>query len=503
MTPVLEVRNISKYFPGVKALEDVSFAINKGEVVGLIGENGAGKSTLLKVLNGIYAPDSGGVFVNDKPVNINSPREAFDAGIAMVFQEQSVLPTLTVAENIFLGREEEFIRYGLISKKRTNEAAAAELAKVHLNVNPATRCANLTFAERQMVEIAKALSLDSRIKGEVTVLLDEPTSVLEKKEVDLLFQIVNDLKHRASFVFISHRLEEVLQVSDRIYVLRDGKSVAELSAKQATIKQLHQHMVGRQLHNEYYREAKQSVPQNHVVLEARNLSKANSFSDVSFKLHKGEVLGIAGVIGSGREDLAKCLSGHAVADSGRIISNDRAISILQPADATAHSIGLVPAERKVEGMVASFTVSENMTLAALPKFVSAGFIRTGDETKIAKSWIDRLSIKTPSTKTMLGSLSGGNQQKVVLSKWRIAGVSVLILDHPTRGIDVGAKEDVYELIRDMTAEGLAIFLLGDTLDEVIGLSNRILVMRDGRITQEFESPAGSKPSQVDLVPYMV
>jgi ribose transport system ATP-binding protein len=503
MTPVLEVRSVSKTFPGVKALEDVSFAINKGEVVGLIGENGAGKSTLLKILNGIYMPDGGGVFVNGKPVSINSPREAFDTGIAMVFQEQSVLPTLTVAENIFLGREEEFIRFGLISKRRMNEAAASELAKVHLNVNPATRCADLTFAQRQMVEIAKALSLDSRIKGDVTVLLDEPTSVLEKKEVDLLFRIVNDLKHRASFVFISHRLEEVLHISDRIYVLRDGKSVAEVAAKQATIKQLHQHMVGRQLHHEYYREVRQALPQNNVVLEARDLGKENSFSDVSFKLHKGEVLGIAGVIGSGREDLARCLSGHSVADSGSIISNGQSIVIKQPSDATAHSIGLVPAERKVEGIVASFSVSENMTLAALPKFVSAGVIRIRDETKTAQSWIDRLSIKTPSAKTMAGSLSGGNQQKVVLSKWRIADVSVLILDHPTRGIDVGAKEDVYDLIRDMTAEGLAIILLGDTLDEVIGLSNRILVMRDGRITQEFESPAGGKPSQVDLVTHMV
>jgi ribose transport system ATP-binding protein len=503
MTAVLEVRNVSKSFPGVKALEDVSFAINKGEVVGLIGENGAGKSTLLKVLNGLYAPDSGGVFVNGKSVSINSPRQAFDAGIAMVFQEQSVLPTLTVAENIFLGREEEFIRFGLISKRRMNEAAAVELEKVQLKVNPATRCANLTFAERQMVEIAKALSLDSRIKGDVTVLLDEPTSVLEKKEVDLLFRIVNDLKHRASFVFISHRLEEVLQISDRIYVLRDGRSVAEVEAKQATVKQLHQQMVGRQLHTEYYREARQALPQIDIVLEAKNLSKAAAFTDVSFKLHKGEVLGIAGVIGSGREDLARCLSGHAIADSGSIVSNGHSVVVRQPADAAAHSIGLVPAERKVEGIVASFTVSENMTLAALPKFVSAGVIRTSDEAKTAQSWINRLSIKTPSTKTMLGSLSGGNQQKVVLSKWRIADVSVLILDHPTRGIDVGAKEDVYELIRDMTAEGLAIILLGDTLDEVIGLSNRILAMRDGRITQEFESPAGNKPSQIELVTHIV
>ncbi len=503
MTAVLEVRNISKSFPGVKALEDVSFAINKGEVVGLIGENGAGKSTLLKVLNGIYAPDKGGVFVNGRPVKINSPRAAFDAGIAMVFQEQSILPTLTVAENIFLGREEEFIRFGLVSRKRMNAAAAAELAKVHLDIDPSKRCSDLTFAERQMVEIAKALSLDSHIKGDVTVLLDEPTSVLDKKEVDLLFRIVGDLKQRASVVFISHRLEEVLEICDRIYVLRDGKSVAELSRDQATIKQFHQHMVGRQLHNEYYREARQALPQNEVVLEARNLSKQGVFADVSFKLHKSEVLGIAGVVGSGREGLARCLSGHLAADGGTILVKGEPANIAAPSDATSRGIGLVPAERKIEGLLASFSVAENMTLAALPRFVSGGVIKTAEESRVAEQWIDRLSIKTPSAKTLAGSLSGGNQQKVVLSKWRIAGVDVLILDHPTRGIDVGAKEDVYELIRDMTAEGLAVILLGDTLDEVIGLSSRILVMRDGRVTREFESPLGSKPAQVELVSYLM
>jgi ribose transport system ATP-binding protein len=501
--PVLEIRGVSKSFPGVKALDDVSFAINKGEVVGLIGENGAGKSTLLKILNGIYHPDSGGIYVDGRPVAISSPRQAFDSGIAMVFQEQSVLSTLTVAENIFLGREEEFLRFGLLSKKRMNLAAAQELRKVHLDVNPATRCADLSFAGRQMVEIAKALSLDSRIKGHVTVLLDEPTSVLERKEIDLLFSIVRDLKQRASFVFISHRLEEVLDISDRVYVLRDGRSVKELVAKDATVKDLHHLMVGRQLHHEYYREARQSAPASEVVLECADLSKAGAFSNISFKLHAGEVLGIAGVIGSGREDLARCLAGHSPATGGSVKVGGRPVRLAAAHDATAHGIGLVPAERKVEGLVASFTVTENMTLAALPRFVSGGIIRFAEENRIALDWIARLKIKTPSATTMVGSLSGGNQQKVVLAKWRIAGVKVLIMDHPTRGIDVGAKEDVYELIRDITSEGLAIILLGDTLEEVIGLSNRILVMRDGEVTASFDASPGAKPKQVDLVSHMV
>lgn len=503
MVPVLEVRNISKSFPGVKALDNVSFAINKGEVVGLIGENGAGKSSLLKVLNGIYRPDEGSVLVGGQPITITSPRHAFDSGIAMVFQEQSILPTLTVAENIFLGREEEFLRYGLISKSRMNAAAAEELKKVHLKTHPATRCADLTFADRQMIEIAKSLSLDSRINTDVTILLDEPTSVLEKKEIELLFQIIGDLKQRASIVYISHRLEEVLEISDRVYVMRDGKIVQELAAKDATVKELHQHMVGRQLHHEYYREARQATPTAKTVLECANLSKSGVFANINFALHEGEVLGIAGVIGSGREDLARCLAGHTPSDGGTLRIGGTEVQFSAPYDATAKGIGLVPSERKVEGLVAPFSVAENMTLAALPKFVSGGVIRFADENAVAADWVSRLKIKTPSNATMAGSLSGGNQQKVVLAKWRIAGVRVLILDHPTRGIDVGSKEDVYELVRDMTSEGLAVILLGDTLDEVIGLSNRILVMRDGEITARFEAPPGGKPTQVELVRHMV
>src|SRR4051794_25827727 len=474
MDLVLEVRGISKSFPGVRALDNVSFAIGRGEVVGLIGENGAGKSTLLKVLNGIYQPDAGAVLVNGREVRINSPREAFDKGIAMVFQEQSILPSLTVAENMFLGREEEFVRLGLISKARMNKAAAAELRKVHLDIDPGRRAADLSFADRQMIEIAKALSLDSRIDGGVTILLDEPTSVLERKEIELLFTIIADLKARASIVFISHRLDEVLEIADRIYVMRDGKVVKELPARGTTVKELHQHMVGRQLHHEYYREARQVAPSPKVVLEARDLCKKGAFSNVNLSLHEGEIIGIAGVIGSGREELARCLAGHARFDSGTLAVAGKVMRLEAASDAARVGIGLVPSERKIEGLVGPLSVAENMTLAALPKFTQTGVIRFAEEEEVATGWIGRLKIKTPSTATMVGSLSGGNQQKVVLAKWRIAGVRVLILDHPTRGIDVGAKEDVYELVRDMAAEGLGLILLGDTLEEVIGLSSRIL-----------------------------
>jgi ribose transport system ATP-binding protein len=503
MQPVLEIRGVSKSFPGVKALDDVSFSVSRGEVVGLIGENGAGKSSLLKILNGIYQPDAGAVYLNGAPTRISSPRDGFDKGVAMVFQEQSIFSNLTVSENIFLGRETEFLRGGLISKRLMNAAAAVELRKVRLDVRPDARCADLTFADRQMVEIAKALSLDSRIKGDIAILLDEPTSVLEKKEIALLFEIIDDLKRRASIVFISHRLDEVLEISDRVYAMRDGKVVFETPAKATTIKELHQYMVGRQLHHEYYREARQTTPTDTPVLEAQSLTKRGAFADVSFMLRQGEILGVAGVIRSGREELAKCLAGHKSFDAGVLKVAGRTVSFRAAHEATAQGVGLIPSERKTEGLVASFSVAENMTLAALPKFVARGVIQFAQEKKIAQEWVSRLKIKTPSLATAVGSLSGGNQQKVVLAKWRVAGVRVLILDHPTRGIDVGAKEDVYELIRDMTAAGLSIVLLGDTLDEVIGLSNRILVMRDGAVVATFEAPPSKKPAQLDIVGHMV
>ena len=503
MTAVLEVRHATKSFPGVKALDDVSLEIRKNEVVGLIGENGAGKSTLLKVLNGVYTVEEGEVRVNGRATPLAGPRDAFDHGIAMVFQEQSILTTLSVAENIFLGRENEFLRWGVLDKAAMNAAASVELRKVHLDVDPATSCGDLTFAERQMVEIAKAISLDTRVEGDIVILLDEPTSVLESKEIEVLFELVRELKDRAAFVFISHRIDEVLDVSDRVYVMRDGKVVAETSAAEVSIGRLHELMVGRALHHEYYREARQGEPGTEVAMVARDLSSRTGFRDVSFTLRKGEILGIAGVIGSGREALARCLAGLARIDSGTLEIGGEVRRFRRPSEAVAAGVGYLPRERRIEGVVTGVPVIENMTMSALDRFTAAGLIQRGRERTVARDWIDKLSIKTPSPDTFAGSLSGGNQQKVVLSKWRIADSDIVILDHPTRGIDVGAKEDVYELIRDMTGEGIAILLLADTLEEVIGLSHTIIVMRDGEESARFDAPPGAKPGQVDLIRHMV
>jgi len=503
MTTVLELRNASMSFPGVKALDDVSIVVNPNEIVGLIGENGAGKSTLLKVLTGIYHLDEGELFINGSAQKLRSPRDAFDHGVAMVFQEQSVIATLTAAENIFLGRENEFVRGGLINKRAMNEAARVELAKVHLDINPAIRCSNLTFAQRQMVEIAKALSLDSRIDGDIVILLDEPTSVLERREVQLLFEIVRELKTRAAIVFISHRLDEILDISDRIYVMRDGAVVQETTSEDASVTSLHEHMVGRQLHHEYYRENRQRSTFGNIALSVRNLTRKGQFHDISFDVREGGILGIAGVVGSGREELARCLAGLAPADSGEIRIQDNVVSLSNPQKAVNAGFGFVPSERRIEGLVGALSVTENMTLSAPEDFTRNGFIQFEKERQEAARWIERLQIKTPSARTFASSLSGGNQQKVVLSKWRIAGSRISILDHPTRGVDVGAKEDVYEMIRDMADEDIAIILLGDTLEEVIGLSNSILVFKDGEISATFDAPVGQKPDQVDLIAKMV
>ncbi len=503
MAPVLELKNVTKEFPGVRALDSVDLHVDRNEVVGLIGENGAGKSTLVKILAGIHRVDAGEMHFEGKAVTFRTPREAFNRGLAMVFQEQSIIQTLTVAENIFLGREQEFLRFGIIDKRAMNAAAKVELAKVHLDCDPAMKCSKLDFAARQMVEIAKALSLDGRIDGEIIILLDEPTSVLEQREIDLLFDIIGELKSKASIIFISHRLDEVLEVSDRVYVLRDGAVVHKVASSDASISGLHEHMVGRQLDHEYYRENLQRTAFGEPVLSVRNLTIDGEFQDLSFDLAEGEILGLAGVVGSGREALARCLGGLLPPTGGEVLIEGNPVRLNHPHQAVDAGFGFVPSERKSEGIVNGMSVSENMTLAAGARFSKFGFIEFDRERSECQRWIDRLRIRTPGAGTPIQSLSGGNQQKVVLSKWQIFGSRVAVLDHPTRGIDVGAKEDVYDLIREMADQGAAILLLGDTLEEVIGLSNRILVLKDGKVSASFDAPVGSKPAQIDLISNMV
>lgn len=499
---MLMLKNVSKNFPGVRALDDVSLAIGPNEIVGLIGENGAGKSTLMKLLTGAYRPDGGVIELDGKPLVIRNPRDATAKGIAMVYQEQSILPNLTVAENLFLGREREFVTLGCMNWRKLKRAAEKELATVHLDIPPLTLCEDLSFGQRQMVELARALSLASRAGGNPVILLDEPTSVLEAGEIEILFGLVRELKSRASFVFVSHRLDELLSLSDRVYVMKDGKVVAQMPAAEASVNQLHELMVGRSLNGEYYRENLQQPCQTEVALSVRHACLGHALVDVSFDLHRGEVFGVAGVVGSGREELCRVIAGLEKLDTGQVLLGSARLQP-KPTHAVALGIGYVPRERKVEGMVTQMSVAQNITLPRLAAVSRAGILRKTRERGLAQEWIARLHIKTPGPDAACRNLSGGNQQKVVLAKWRFAGSRVLVLDHPTRGLDVGAKEEVYQLIRELTAEGVAVLLTGDTLEEILGLSHRVMVMRDGRAQKIFPCVVGSKPSQVDIVEHMV
>ncbi|HET6518273.1 MAG TPA: sugar ABC transporter ATP-binding protein [Geminicoccaceae bacterium] len=501
--PVLELRRVDKSFPGVRALVDVGIRVRPHEVVGLVGENGAGKSTLMRVLAGVYRPDAGEYRLRGHPVTLSGPRDAARHGVGMVFQEQSLLPNLTVAEIIYLGAEQPLTRFGLIRWRALYAAARRQLDKVRANIDPAARTAELSFAARQMVELAKALTLEEQVEGDLVVLLDEPTSVLERAEIDILFERVRALKERAAFVFVSHRLDEVLALSDRIYVMKDGRVVADLAAGEADVHTLHRLMVGRGLQAEYYREPLQRPYGSEVVMAAEGLGLAGAFRDVSFELHRGEILGIAGVIGSGREELTRTLFGFAPHTAGRLLIGGREVRLNSPAQAVDHGIGYVPRDRRGEGLVLFLSVRANVTLASLERVRRHGLIDREAEGRLARDWIEKLKIRTPGPEALCLNLSGGNQQKVVLAKWLNAMVRIVVLDHPTRGLDVGAKEEVYELVRALTNAGISVVLTADTLEETIGLSHTILVMRDGVVTKRLNASPGRKPEQVELIEHMV
>lgn len=500
---MLVARSISKSFMGVQALRDVSIEVRQNEVIGLIGENGAGKSTLMRTLSGTVRPDRGTLTLDGTPLKLRSTRDAAANGIGMVFQEQSLLLNLTVAENIYLGQEGRFTRLGLVNWRAMRAAARSQLAKIGVEIDVTARTAALTFAARQMVELAKALTLEDSVQRPLFILLDEPTSVLSRADIDTLFARVRSLKARASFVFVSHRLDEVLQLSDRVYVMKDGQVVAEHVASDVTGPQLHKIMVGRGLHAGYYKEARQRPAAPEVVLEAEGLAVAGAVRGFDLALRAGEVVGIAGVVGSGREEVARAVGGFLPQMGGRLAVKGRTVRLASPGQAVALGIGTVPRERRVEGLVMFLSIAQNISLANLSAVMRHGLIDHGRERAIARDWLGRLRIKAPNVDVACRKLSGGNQQKVVLARWMTAGSRILILDHPTRGLDVGAKEEVYDLVRDLSAQGVAILLLSDTLEEAIGLSHRVLVMRDGEVTARFDAAPGHKPDQVDLVRAMV
>jgi ribose transport system ATP-binding protein len=499
-----QLKAVDKKFPGVHALKAVDFEIKRGEIVGLVGENGAGKSTLMKVIYGAYQPDGGTITIDGKAVRFQNPRQAMEKGIGMVFQEQSLIPNLTVMENIFLGYEQQFVRLGVIKWKAMAEAAKKQLAKVKLDIDPGTVTSALSFAQRQLVELAKVLTLEERVDGDLVILLDEPTSVLAEDEVKMLFTIVRELTKRTSFIFVSHRMDEVMHLSDRIYVMKDGAVVDVVPHGGATVEEIQHKMVGRNVDREYYREQRQKpYDAGKVLVDMEGVSLPGRIKDISLTLHAGEVLCLVGTEGAGREAILRTIYGMRTPVAGSVRIKGQMMTSFTPQAAVTAGVGYVPRERKIEGIVAGMSVYENMTLSQMGRYSRAGILNVAAEKALAKDWIAKMSIKAPSVYADCGNLSGGNQQKVVLSKWRSGGSDIMLLDHPTRGLDIGAKEDVYEMIRDMSDDGVGVILVADTLEEAIGLSHTIIVLKDGAIQQRFDCQPGAKPTLYDLLHYMI
>ena len=470
-TPVLEMRNISKRFDATQALNGVSLALYPGEIHALLGENGAGKSTLIKIMTGIHPPDEGEILLDGHPIRINNAAEAQLHGIAAIYQEPMIFPDLNVAENIFISHQG---RGSVVNWRRMYREADAILAKLGVALDVRSPARGLTVAAQQTVEIAKALSLNTRV-----LIMDEPTAALSAHEVTQLFKLVRTLRDQGvAILFISHRLEEVFEVADRVTVFRDGKKISSAPIAEVTPESAIRDMVGRELESFF---AKDNGKTGDLLLSVRNLGKEGVFSGISFDVHRGEILGFAGLVGSGRTDVALALFGIEPADTGDIILDGQAHSIRSPEQALALGIAYVPEDRRGQGLMLPMTIAANISLPVLKRYLTRlGIVKRREEQRTAEQYRKQLSIRTPSVLLEVSKLSGGNQQKVVLSKWLNTQPRLLILDEPTRGIDVGAKADVHHIINVLAAQGLGILLISSDLPEVLAMSDRILVMREGR-----------------------
>ena len=481
---LLRMENISKAFPGVQALDNVNLEVRAGEIHGLIGENGAGKSTLMKILSGVYTKDSGRLYLNGQPVEILGPHHAQQLGIAIIYQEFNLMPNLTVAENVFIGREPN--RFHFIKWRDLHQQTQALMDLLGIHLSPMAVVRELSVAEQQMVEIAKALSIKARI-----IIMDEPTSALTDAEVTTLFRIMRSLKEQGlGVIFISHRIEEILEICDRITVLRDGQNVGTRDAKEVTADELIHMMVGRTLGELFQKET--SAAHGDVVLEVRNVGRTGTVLDpsaivldnVSFTLRRGEILGVAGLVGSGRTELARILFGADPMDHGEIYIDGQRVNIRSPIDAIRHGMGFVPEDRKEQALILGMAVRENVSLAKLHDLTHYGFVNGAEERRIVEEYVQALQIRTPSLEQKVMYLSGGNQQKVVIAKWLALRPKILIMDEPTRGIDIGAKAEVHALMNKLAQQNVGIIMISSELPEVLGMSDRILCMRQGRVVGE-------------------
>ena len=476
---ILEMKEIDKSFPGVHALDHVSFDVRKGEVHALMGENGAGKSTLMKVLTGIYSKDSGSIVYDGKEVAFTNPREAQEAGVVIVHQELNMMGHLTVAQNIFIGRE--YMKGGIIDDARMNAEANKLFERLNIKIDPGQTMSKLTVGKQQMCEIAKAISHEAKV-----IVFDEPTAALTDSEIEELFNIIRDLRSKdMGIVYISHRMDEIKVITDRVTVMRDGGYVGTLITADCTKEDIINMMVGRVIYEEP--KSKSNVaPDAEVVLKVDHLKAGRMVQDVSFELRKGEILGFSGLMGAGRTETARALFGADEKESGDIYINGQKVEINTPQDAVRHGIGYLSEDRKRFGLVLGKSVAENSTLASLKDFMSGIFINKKKEDDVAAEYVKSLKTKTPSVHQLLVNLSGGNQQKVVISKWLIQNCDILIFDEPTRGIDVGAKSEIYHLMNELVKQGKSIIMISSEMPEVLRMSDRIIIMCEGRKTGEID-----------------
>jgi ribose transport system ATP-binding protein len=484
-----EVKEISKSFPGVKALDHVSMKVRQGEVRALVGENGAGKSTLMKILNGNCKMDSGAILIDGKPVHITNPQKAAEHGISIIFQELNLVDGLSIAENIFAGRLSKNGK--LIDWKQLRADAKELLDRIGFKVDPKTEVSKLSIAGKQMVEIAKALSYNARI-----ILMDEPSATLTKSELDTIFDIIRDLKSKGiTVIYISHRLEEIFTICDSVSVMRDGHLIDTKPIGEVTRDHIVEMMVGREVSHTFPKRRPQIGEE---VLRVENLRRKGGKASVSFNLRQGEVLGIAGLVGAGRTETMRALFGVDYVAGGTIYIRGQKVDIRSPKSAKKYGIAFLTEDRKAEGLTVDFTVKSNIVMANLKKILSGGFLNGKRENAIADQYIKLINIKTPSRMQKVLNLSGGNQQKVVVAKWLNADSDIIIMDEPTRGIDVGAKLEIYELVNQLVSEGKAVILISSELPEVLGMSDRVLVMRDDAILAEL---AGDQINAVNVMQY--
>jgi ribose transport system ATP-binding protein len=475
---LLEMKGISKSFPGVQALKNVDFVLLRGEIHGLVGENGAGKTTLMRILTGVLPMDSGTIILRGKPVHIENPKHAQLLGISVIHQELSVLPNLTVGQNILLGREPRSFLPFLVDWKKLYLASREHLRRLNIEIDPRIPLSELSVAQRQMVEIARALSFQADI-----IVMDEPTSALTEKEIESLFSLMRSLREQGiSIIFISHKIEEIFSIVDRVTVLRDGALVGSMPISAIKMEEVVKMMVGRELKEMF---PKASVPQEEVVLSVRNLRRGKELQGISFDLHRGEILGLAGLVGSGRTLVARAIFGADPLEEGEIWIEGKRVHISSPQEAISKGIGFLPEDRKAQGLFLGLPLSYNIAITGLKKLSFLGVLLFNKIKGLALEFVKKLRIKTPSVLQVARNLSGGTQQKVVLAKWLALKPKILILDEPTRGIDVGAKAEIHAIMSDLAKQGVAILMISSELPEIMGISDRILVMHEGRITGEF------------------